>query len=65
MKKLEDMAEFLLPMYVEEGKTSLTISIGCTGGKHRSVTMAYLLGKALVEKGYNVNMVYRDIEKGK
>ena len=65
MKKLEDMLKFLLPLYIEEGKTSLTISIGCTGGKHRSVTMAFLLGEALKKKGYHVNMVYRDLEKGR
>lgn len=64
-QKLEEMMLFLLPMYIEEGKNSLTISVGCTGGKHRSVTMAYLLGKALMKNGYAVNMIYRDIEKGK
>lgn len=65
IQKLEDMILFLMPMYIEEGKTSLTISIGCTGGKHRSITMAYLLGEALKKNGYAVNMIYRDIEKGK
>lgn len=65
MKKLEDMLNFLIPLYIEEGKTSLTIAIGCTGGKHRSVTMALLLGESLKKKGYTVNMVYRDLEKGK
>lgn len=65
MKKLEDMVLFLIPMYIEEGKTSLTISVGCTGGKHRSVTMAYLLGETLKNNGYAVNMIYRDVEKGK
>ena len=65
MKKLEDMILFLLPLYIEEGKTSLTVAIGCTGGKHRSITMAYLLGEFLTQKGYKVNMVYRDVEKGR
>ena len=65
MKKLEDMIKFLLPLYIEEGKTSLSIAVGCTGGKHRSVTMAFLLGESLKKKGYHVNMVYRDIEKGR
>ena len=65
MKKLEDMILFLILMYIDEGKTSLTISVGCTGGKHRSVTMAYLLGETLKNNGYAVNMIYRDVEKGK
>lgn len=65
MRKLEDMILFLLPMYTEEGKRSLNIAIGCTGGKHRSVTMALILGEKLKEQGYRINMIYRDIEKGK
>lgn len=65
MEKLKDMIFYLMPLYIEEGKKSLTIAIGCTGGKHRSVTMTYLLGEALKEKGYNVNILYRDIEKGR
>ena len=65
LKKLEEMILFLMPMYIEEGKTGLSIAIGCTGGKHRSVTMAYLLGETLKKNGYPVNMVYRDIEKEK
>lgn len=64
-KKLEDMILFLLPMYIEEGKTALSIAIGCTGGQHRSVTMAYLLSETLKKNGYFVNLVCRDIEKGK
>lgn len=64
MTKLCDMINFLIPLYAEESKTSLTIAIGCTGGKHRSVTMANKLGENLKEKDYLVNMNYRDIEKG-
>lgn len=64
-KKLEDMLLMLLPLYIEEGKASITIAIGCTGGKHRSVTFANKLGTAFDAAGYNVNMIYRDINKGR
>lgn len=63
MDKLKDMMRFLIPLYIKEGKTSLTIAIGCTGGKHRSVTMTNLLGEYLQAHGYNANCVYRDIGK--
>ncbi len=63
MDKLKDMVKFLLPMYADEGKLSTTICIGCTGGKHRSVTMANLLGESL--EGYRVNMIHRDIARGR
>jgi UPF0042 nucleotide-binding protein len=63
MDKLISMIKFLLPLYIEEGKTSLTIGIGCTGGKHRSVTMANVLSEEL--EGYNKNLIHRDILRGK
>lgn len=59
--KLEDMIEFLVPLYQEEGKSSLLIAIGCTGGHHRSVTMANKLGAYLKELGYRVDTLHRDI----
>lgn len=65
LKKLEDMVTMLMPLYVEEGKASTTVAIGCTGGKHRSVTFANKLGDKLKSEGYCVNMIYRDIEKGR
>ena len=61
MEKLNDMMEYLVPLYSEEGKSELTVAIGCTGGKHRSVTMANKLGEYLTGLGYNVNLNYRDI----
>ena len=61
--KLISMVKFLLPLYIEEGKTSLTIAIGCTGGKYRSVTMANVLSEEL--QGYSVNLIHRDILRGK
>lgn len=61
MDKLSDMMEFMIPLYIEEGKISLTVAIGCTGGKHRSVTMANKLGERIKDMGYEVNISNRDI----
>lgn len=61
MEKLNDMIDFLIPLYEEEGKVSLTVAIGCTGGKHRSVTMTNKLADYLKERNYTVNVTYRDI----
>jgi UPF0042 nucleotide-binding protein len=51
----------LLPAYIEEGKRYLTIAIGCTGGKHRSVVLAARLARILEENSYFVNVFHRDI----
>lgn len=62
--KLEDMVKFLIPHYIREGKTSLVIAIGCTGGKHRSVTLARVLYNRLTEiKEYGLRLEHRDVEK--
>lgn len=58
--KLTDMVDFLLPRYIYEGKTSLVIGIGCTGGKHRSVTIARLLAAHIRKLNYNVVETHRD-----
>lgn len=63
MDKLCDMMDFMIPLYEEEGKISITIAIGCTGGKHRSVTMTNKLGEHLGKKGFKVNVTYRDMGK--
>lgn len=61
MEKLDDMMDFLIPNYVKEGKYSLVIGIGCTGGKHRSVTLANELYKRLKDHGnYGVKIYHRD-----
>ena len=57
------MIDFLTPEYVEEGKHTLTIAIGCTGGKHRSVALARALAEHLKAQGQNAELVNRDIEK--
>ncbi len=60
--KLEAMVKFLIPNYVREGKTSLVIAIGCTGGKHRSVTLARVLYDRLSEtREYGLRLEHRDI----
>ena len=64
-RQMYEMIYDLLPLYYDEGKSSVTIAIGCTGGKHRSVTLANLLGEDLKKAGYDITMIYRDIAKGK
>ena len=64
-KKLRDLIDFLLPLYRHEGKTSLVIAFGCTGGKHRSVTFAENMHTYLEEKGVRTRVTHRDIEVGK
>ena len=62
--KLEDMIKLLIPNYISEGKNQLVISIGCTGGKHRSVTLANELYKRLSDgKDYGLKIEHRDIGK--
>lgn len=64
VKKLEDMVEFLIPNYIAEGKNQLVISIGCTGGKHRSVTVANALYEKLGRNAdYGIKIMHRDIGK--
>ena len=66
LNKLEDMVTFLIPHYISEGKNQLVISIGCTGGKHRSVTLANELYKRLSKKKnreYGLKIEHRDIGK--
>ena len=64
LTKLTDMVEFLIPNYISEGKTQLVIGIGCTGGKHRSVTLANELYEALKKTdSYRVRIEHRDIGK--
>lgn len=62
LQKLEEMCEFLLPQFRREGKAYLTVAIGCTGGKHRSVAMAHALADRLA-KGHRVQVWDRDSEK--
>ena len=61
--RLKDLLLLLLPQYAQEGKAYLTLSLGCTGGKHRSVILANDLGKLLQKHGYKKRLLHRDIDK--
>lgn len=63
ISKLYDFLNFLLPKFIDEGKSHLTISIGCTGGRHRSVAVSEALGKWLKERKYRTRIHHRDIHK--
>lgn len=63
LEKLIDLVNFLIPLYIKEGKNNLVINIGCTGGKHRSVTLANALYMALNGHGSAILLKHRDIEK--
>ena len=63
LDKLEDMLTFLIPNYISEGKNRLVIGIGCTGGKHRSVTLANAITKRLGNLEYGIKVEHRDIGK--
>ena len=63
MEKIQELIDFLLPLYIEEGKLGLNIAIGCTGGRHRSVAIASALNDYLVAKGVSSVNVNRDINK--
>ena len=64
MKRLEDLLSFTLPLYAEEGKTSLVIAVGCTGGHHRSVAVTHALAAFIRGLGYQVTENHRDMSRG-
>ncbi|MDE5557119.1 MAG: RNase adapter RapZ [Ruminococcus sp.] len=64
-EKLKDLIDYLIPLYVHEGKSQLVIAFGCTGGKHRSITFAELMARHLLENKYKVQKYHRDITKDK
>ncbi|MEC9488356.1 MAG: RNase adapter RapZ [Halanaerobium sp.] len=61
--KFFSLIDFLVPQYIQEGKSHLTIAIGCTGGQHRSVALAIKLGERLRSRGYQVIIDHRDLKK--
>ena len=64
LEKTEDLLSFLLPNYVDEGKTDLVIAVGCTGGHHRSVSVARCMASYLTALGYPAFENHRDITRG-
>ena len=60
LDKVTELMLYLLPHYVEEGKSYLTVAFGCTGGQHRSVMMAEEMSKRLKKAGYQVKALHRD-----
>ena len=63
LKKLIDLIDFLIPLYVAEGKSQLVIAMACTGGKHRSVTFAEMVYRHLLDQNRKVTVNHRDISK--
>jgi RNase adapter protein RapZ len=63
LKRIEGLLIYLIPHYIQEGKSYLTIALGCTGGKHRSVMLGEAVKKSLEKHGYSVKVVHRDIDK--
>ena len=63
LRRIEGLLSYLIPHYIREGKSYLTIAFGCTGGKHRSVMLAESISKSLARHGYSVKTIHRDIDK--
>ena len=64
LRRIESLLAYLIPHYIREGKSYLTIALGCTGGRHRSVMMADSVRRALASRGYTVKTVHRDLDRG-
>ena len=63
LRKVSGLLDFLLPLYTQEGKNYLTIAIGCTGGRHRSVAIVEFLKDRMKDKGLDITVRHRDIER--
>ena len=63
LRRIESLLNYLIPLYVREGKSYLSIAFGCTGGRHRSVTLAASVRATLERRGYTAKTVHRDIDK--
>jgi UPF0042 nucleotide-binding protein len=63
LRRVESLLAYLIPHYIREGKSYLTVALGCTGGRHRSVALAEVIRLALQKKGFSAKVVHRDLEK--
>ncbi len=63
LRRLDALLDLLLPSYVQEGKSYLTLALGCTGGRHRSVVIAEEVSKLVRRRGFEANLVHRDVER--
>jgi len=63
LRRIESLLSYLIPHYIREGKSYLTVAVGCTGGRHRSVALAEVLRRAIQKKGYASKVVHRDLDK--
>jgi UPF0042 nucleotide-binding protein len=63
LRRIESLLAYLIPHYIGEGKSYLTVGLGCTGGRHRSVMMADSVARALASRGYTVKTVHRDMNR--
>ena len=63
LRRIESLLAYLIPHYIREGKSYLTVALGCTGGRHRSVALAETIRRALHRKGFSAKVVHRDLDK--
>ena len=63
LRRIESLLRYLIPHYIREGKSYLTIALGCTGGRHRSVALANVIRRDLQHRGYPAKVVHRDLDK--
>ncbi|MGA7783744.1 MAG: RNase adapter RapZ, partial [Candidatus Acidiferrales bacterium] len=63
LRRIDSLLAYLIPHYIREGKSYLTIAIGCTGGRHRSVTLSEELARALARRGFHAKVHHRDLNR--
>jgi UPF0042 nucleotide-binding protein len=63
LRRIESLLLYLIPHYIQEGKSYLTVALGCTGGRHRSVALAEVIRRTIQRKGYVAKVIHRDLDK--